>query len=484
MSLYLPSFPSEFRPMPLEAATYISQLNTANPAASDGLSQADDHMRLIKAALKTTLPNWTAAALVATQAQIDAAVNQVVTGPMLAPDPGSAAAPAYSGVGDPNTGLYFWGPDESRMSSGGVDIAAFRSTGFDILTGNLFKAGVAVLPIATANLGDLQVTTGKLAASAVTYAKMQNVSATARLLGRATAAAGVVEEITVGPGLSLSGTTLAAAPAPQGSHKNLVIKTTTTTAFTVAADAVSVINASGGARNVVVANTVSLASSGAVDCLDTGGVAADTTYAVWVIAQADGTTKCVASLQFTANATFLANLAAIASGVYTFYARVGSVRTLPGAATLYGTWQFGRKAQYVVGLLGTTALPRIAVGSAAGAATGDPLAGTYVAASVSSFVPTTACGIKVIGVINGNTMSLAVAPNGSYGGIESVTNPPPIALLTFSGSSMGTAGSGSSTTGFAEFALESTNIYWACDNSASSVNNYGGVNCLGWEDNI
>jgi hypothetical protein len=46
--------------------------------------------------------------------------------------------------------------------------------------------------------------------SAVTYAKLQNVSATARLLGRATAGAGVVEEITIGSGLSLAGTTLSA----------------------------------------------------------------------------------------------------------------------------------------------------------------------------------------------------------------------------------------------------------------------------------
>lgn len=41
--------------------------------------------------------------------------------------------------------------------------------------------------------------------STVTYAKMQNVSATNRLLGRSTAGAGVVEEITVGGDLSQSG---------------------------------------------------------------------------------------------------------------------------------------------------------------------------------------------------------------------------------------------------------------------------------------
>ena len=45
---------------------------------------------------------------------------------------------------------------------------------------------------------------------AVTYAKMQNVSATDRLLGRDTAGAGNVEEISLGVGLAMSSTTLSA----------------------------------------------------------------------------------------------------------------------------------------------------------------------------------------------------------------------------------------------------------------------------------
>ena len=37
--------------MALETGTHISDLNAANPVSTDGLAQADDHLRLIKALL-------------------------------------------------------------------------------------------------------------------------------------------------------------------------------------------------------------------------------------------------------------------------------------------------------------------------------------------------------------------------------------------------------------------------------------------------
>ena len=43
--------------MGLETSTYVDGLNTSNPAATDGLAQADDHIRLIKTVLKNTFPN-------------------------------------------------------------------------------------------------------------------------------------------------------------------------------------------------------------------------------------------------------------------------------------------------------------------------------------------------------------------------------------------------------------------------------------------
>jgi hypothetical protein len=61
----------------------------------------------------------------------------------------------------------------------------------------------------------------------VSYAKMQDVSATSRLLGRASAGSGDVEEITIGSGLTLTGTTLSASGGGGGSNTPtaIVIKT-------------------------------------------------------------------------------------------------------------------------------------------------------------------------------------------------------------------------------------------------------------------
>ena len=62
--------------------------------------------------------------------------------------------------------------------------------------GSVTTAKIADGSITTAKLADGAVVTADIANSAVTYAKIQNVSATDRVLGRSTAGAGAVEEIT------------------------------------------------------------------------------------------------------------------------------------------------------------------------------------------------------------------------------------------------------------------------------------------------
>lgn len=50
--------------MGLETGNYVGDLNTANPAATDVKSQGDDHLRLIKAALKQTFGGFAGAVIV------------------------------------------------------------------------------------------------------------------------------------------------------------------------------------------------------------------------------------------------------------------------------------------------------------------------------------------------------------------------------------------------------------------------------------
>lgn len=75
--------------MALESAGFISALNSANPISNDGLSQGDDHIRLLKATLLATFPNFTAVALAATQAQIDAGVAVDAAGVAVLADAGA-----------------------------------------------------------------------------------------------------------------------------------------------------------------------------------------------------------------------------------------------------------------------------------------------------------------------------------------------------------------------------------------------------------
>ena len=64
--------------MALETGTYINSLNASNPAATDALAQADDHLRLIKATLKATFPNVTGA-VTATHAEMNTSFGASVS---------------------------------------------------------------------------------------------------------------------------------------------------------------------------------------------------------------------------------------------------------------------------------------------------------------------------------------------------------------------------------------------------------------------
>jgi len=65
--------------MALETATYINDLVATNPTATDGISAADDHLRLIKSTLQGTFPNFTGEAVTLTENEINTLDTRLTT---------------------------------------------------------------------------------------------------------------------------------------------------------------------------------------------------------------------------------------------------------------------------------------------------------------------------------------------------------------------------------------------------------------------
>lgn len=147
--------------MALETGSYISDLVASNPVASDGLGQADDHLRLLKASLKNTFAGFTTAvALNATQAQLDAAVAAVAGTTALPFKAGTAPLPGLYPVGDPDTGIYAPAANQLGLAVGGVAIANISSTGLGV-TGNVVASG-GLAGAAIASTGAYSGGTGQL----------------------------------------------------------------------------------------------------------------------------------------------------------------------------------------------------------------------------------------------------------------------------------------------------------------------------------
>lgn len=82
--------------MALETATYINGLVSSNPPGTDQISQADDHLRLIKATVLATFPNITGAVTATHSAINTAAVLGTVT-------PAADTLPYYTGTSTATT---------------------------------------------------------------------------------------------------------------------------------------------------------------------------------------------------------------------------------------------------------------------------------------------------------------------------------------------------------------------------------------------
>jgi len=227
--------------------------------------------------------------------------------------------------------------------------------------------------------------------------------------------------------------------------KNLSIKVASNTTVAVAGDFVTLYD---GTSTVTVpeSSTINLGTSGVVNSLDTGTIAIDTWYSIWVIS--NGTT--VGGLAST-SAT-----APVMPAGYTFKARVGWVQTIHGSATLYGTWQLGRRAQYVLGLAQTSTTYPSIVGGSNGS--------TMTATSVVRFAPPTA-SVLYFNLFTPSSSVASVAANSQ-------------ASFDAAGVIVSDNNSGNATRSQGGVLLESTNIYYGSSNA--SVN----LSAIGWDDNL
>lgn len=215
---------------------------------------------------------------------------------------------------------------------------------------------------------------------------------------------------------------------------------TPTTQIDITTTGISVLeNVSTFANDTIgpLSKTINAATTG-VNALDTGSLANNTWYHVYLIS--DGGANSGTLLSASATAPTMPS-------TYTFKYRVGAVRT-GGAATFLRTIQKGNTTSYQVVAGSTTPnMPIVVTG-----VTGSVTVPTYTTFSMANFVPPTAIKVR------GGALSVAGiaigAPNAAYGPHSTLTNPPPLYVNT-------------SMNAWFEFVLETQNIFYAANNAST-----------------
>lgn len=240
--------------MGLETGTFVGDLITSNPSGSDTKAQGDDHLRLVKSVLKNTFPNATRAfrfeaVSTKTAAYTVVAADQrsliladasggaftvtlplgsnVFAGFSLTIEKSDSSGNAVTVDGNGSETIdgaatrvlsvqyeavkFMWDGSEwkalsvtkfgtSELKDGSITTAKIADgaiTAAKVASGAVTSAKIASDAVTTAKVASGAISTAKVADDAVTYAKMQNISAAARVLGRASGAgAGDPTELT------------------------------------------------------------------------------------------------------------------------------------------------------------------------------------------------------------------------------------------------------------------------------------------------
>ena len=234
-----------------------------------------------------------------------------------------------------------------------------------------------------------------------------------------------------------------------GSSSDLrVWATGTGTIIGLTANAVCVKNAAGQQR---ILNSVSLSCdlgvSGAGG-LDTGLLKADSSYNIWVIWNgSSGERALLASLSPTDP---------VMPPGFAFGAIVSWVPVNSGKLPL-SFFQRGRSWRYKPASGSSLlAMPVLVTGVG-----GDPSSGSWAVAGVGSLVsPYAGQIIVVMSITLATSAAMVVAPNPSYGGYSSPTNPAPVGLSSSNFLTSPTP---------ATLVLEDSKIYWACNASSGRI---------------
>ena len=286
-----------------------------------------------------------------------------------------------------------------------------------------------------------------------TYLLQDNGGTSLVLVGGTLPTFGSVAPLNIGFGLKNDGSgNLAVTPATQGvqGHRGaLVIQTTSITAATIKAASVVVQDSSGNTYKIPVNVTYSTGTSGAGG-IDTSVVQASKTYHEYVIYNPTApSTAGILSLSATGPA--------LPSG-YTAWARVGFTMT-DATGNLLFKIQYDNKADIVIGT--NPSGPLLLASGGAGF-------NTAILVITAGLLASTAARIAIAAAFNSpNSQTGWVAPNTVYNS----SGPPPIQWSS--------TVQGGAAYIFAEWALQSNDIYWYSTHSIQST-----VQLMGWTDNL
>ncbi len=288
---------------------------------------------------------------------------------LLANPTGSSAAPSAITLG---AGLSFSGT--TLVASGGSGTVTSIVAGTGLSGGTITTTGT----IAIAALG---VDTAQLAAAGVTYAKIQNVAAHA-LLGNPTGSPASPSEITLGAGLSFSGTTLV------GSGGTGTVTSVAMTVPSIMAISGSPITTSGTLAITLQTETANLFFAG-----PTTGSAAVPTFRALV--QADITNGIITTASIATNTILFANIQQIATHTLLGNSTAGTANaqeiTLGAGLSFSGTTLVGQTGTVtsVVAGTGLTGGTITTTGTIALSATGLTITQHAGAIGTGSIVSTT-----------------------------------------------------------------------------------------------